>query len=192
MNDTETAPRIVVVGSINLDYVVCGPRLPRPGETVTGTGFSEIPGGKGANQAVAAARLGAEVHLVGRLGDDAAGHTLRRSLEQNGIHCEGVLSTADCTSGIAVVTVDEQGENAISVIPGANGRLQPGDIHAATDTLARGRVLLLQLEVPVNAVLAAIAIARDGRGLHPARSCSCHRRAPRCPARRRPALSQRV
>src|SRR5687768_1002087 len=108
---------IVVIGSINMDLVARVPHLPRAGETITGTSFQTIPGGKGANQAVAAARLGAQVHLVGRVGDDDMGRRLAKALRAEGIHCDHVQRTTGTPSGCAVILVDDAGENSIAVIP---------------------------------------------------------------------------
>jgi ribokinase len=155
-----TRPRICVVGSINADLVVrCG-RLPRPGETISARDVTEVPGGKGANQAVAAARLGADVTMIGRVGDDAFGQRLRNGLQENGVGVEYVLTTSECASGLAIVAVEDSGENAIMVVPGANGRLTPADVHAAGELIRRADVLLLQLEVPLETTIAAIQLAR--------------------------------
>src|SRR5690242_19344599 len=119
-------PRITVVGSANVDLVARCDRLPRPGETVTDATFARIPGGKGANQAVAAARLGAEVRFVGRIGTD---DLVLRSLEREGVDTSGV-SRDDGESGVALILVDARGENVIVVAPGANARLGPADVEA--------------------------------------------------------------
>src|SRR5580700_7437686 len=105
-------PRICVVGSINVDLVVRCARLPRPGETISARDVSEVPGGKGANQAVAAARLGAEVAMIGRVGDDAFGQRLINGLQENGVDVEFVQATPDCVSGLAIVAVEDSGENS--------------------------------------------------------------------------------
>jgi ribokinase len=152
-------PRIVVVGSINMDLVVRSSHLPRPGETVIGRESLELPGGKGANQAVAAARLAADVFMVGRVGDDGFGERLRAGLEQEGIDISHVAVTPKSASGLAVVAVEDSGENSITVIPGANGRLTPADVTAASDLIREADVLLLQLEVPLETVLLAIELA---------------------------------
>ncbi|MFG0332922.1 MAG: ribokinase [Maioricimonas sp. JB049] len=154
------SPRIAVVGSINMDLVVRCERLPRPGETIIGIDAREVSGGKGANQAVAAARLGASVAMVGRVGSDGFGETLLGSLQAEGIHVNHVARTPDCSSGLAIVAVETSGENAITVVPGANGRLSPEDVRAAADVIEAADVLLLQLEVPTESVIAASQIAR--------------------------------
>jgi len=158
---TGPSPRIAVVGSINMDLVVRCQRLPRPGETIMGLDAREVSGGKGANQAVAAARLGAHVSMVGRVGSDGFGETLRNCLQAEGIHTAHVARTADCSSGLAIVAVETSGENAITVVPGANGRLSPEDVRAAADVIEAADVLLLQLEVPTETVIAASGIARS-------------------------------
>jgi ribokinase len=154
-------PRIAVVGSINADLVVRCARLPRPGETLSARDVSEVPGGKGANQAVAAARLGADVTMIGRVGDDAFGERLRNGLKENGVGIDNVLTTRDCASGLAIVAVEDSGENAILIVAGANGRLTPADVIAASEAIRQADVLLVQLEVPLETTIAAIKLARD-------------------------------
>jgi ribokinase len=142
-----------------MDLVVRSARLPRPGETIIGRETLELPGGKGANQAVAAARLEADVFMIGRVGDDGFGERLRAGLKHEGIDISHVAVTPKCASGVAIVAVEDSGENAITVIPGANGRLTPDDVTAATDLIREADVLLLQLEVPLETVLPAIELA---------------------------------
>jgi ribokinase len=156
-----TRPRIAVVGSINADLVVRCAKLPRPGETISAFDVSELPGGKGANQAVAAARLGAEVTMIGRVGDDAFGQRLRSGLQENGVGVDWVWTTPNCASGLAIVAVEESGENSIMVVPGANGRLTPADVLAASEVIRQADMVLLQLEVPIETTIAAIKLARD-------------------------------
>jgi ribokinase len=156
-----TLPRILVIGSINADLVVRCAKLPRPGETISARDVREVPGGKGANQAVAAARLGADVTMIGRVGDDAFGPRLRSGLLENGVNVDCVVSTPDCASGLAIVAVEDSGENSILVVPGANGRLTPADIHTADELIRRADVILLQLEIPLETTIAAIKLARD-------------------------------
>ncbi|MCA9169922.1 MAG: ribokinase [Planctomycetales bacterium] len=151
---------IAVVGSINLDLVVRCQRLPLPGETVFGSELIESLGGKGANQAVAAARLGGQVTLIGNVGSDSAGTRLRQSLEREGIDVSGVTAHMDVPSGSAVVMVDDQGQNSIIVISGANARLSAADVQQHHDAIAAADVLLVQLETPLDGVMAAIEIAR--------------------------------
>jgi len=150
---------VVVFGSINMDLVARAPRLPAPGETVTGHTFFTAPGGKGANQAVASARLGARTLMVGRVGDDALGAQLRAALRAAGVDDSAVLTTPGA-SGVAQIAVDERGQNTIIVVPGANGAVGAADIPRLEQSLPGARALLLQLEVPMPAVLAAAAAAR--------------------------------
>jgi ribokinase len=157
------AAAVAVVGSLNLDLVVRVPRLPGPGETVTGTDVFANPGGKGANQAVAAARLGRGVAMVGCVGDDQAGRDLLAALAADGVDTSGVRVEAGVPSGTAFITVDDHGENQIVVSPGANARLTSDDVEAAGAALAvPAAVTLVQLEVPLAAVAAA---ARTAGGL---------------------------
>ncbi|SCL45276.1 ribokinase [Micromonospora citrea] len=152
--------RVVVVGSANLDLVVTAPQLPRPGETVLGEDFRTVPGGKGANQAVAAARAGARCAFVGAVGADEFGQRLRDNLVGAGVDVAG-LRTVPGPSGVALIAVDRAAENFILVAPGANAALT--DLDAA-DAAAIGAadVLLLQLEVPLPTVVAAAGLARAG------------------------------
>jgi ribokinase len=148
---------IVVVGSINTDLVSTARRIPAVGETVVGTDFQVHPGGKGANQAVAIARLGYPVQLIGRLGDDEFGSQLRSHLESAGVNISGV-ATSEGTSGVAVIVVSEKGENSIVVSPGANSKVTPQDIETNIDSIRNAGIVLSQLEIPVETVeyLAAI------------------------------------
>jgi ribokinase len=151
---------IAVVGSINLDIVVAVERHPAPGETVLGGDRLELPGGKGANQAVAAARLGAQVAFVGRVGDDDAGRRLRDGLAAEGIDVVHVTVDPDAPTGMALIAVDRTGENTIVVSSGANARVSAADVEAAHDVVAGAGVTLVQHEVPEEAVAAAIALGR--------------------------------
>jgi len=152
---------ITVVGSANRDLVVTSEVLPGPGETVLGSGHLETAGGKGANQAVAAARLGADVAFVGAVGDDDAGSMLLAAFADEGVGVENVAITDTVPTGLAVITVDEAGENTIVVSPGANSLVGPGDVAAAGSLLRTAVVTLLQLEIPMAAVIAAAQTA-DG------------------------------
>jgi len=143
---------VVVVGSLNLDLVVHAPRHPTPGETLVGTTYDEYPGGKGLNQAVAAARSGASVALVGAVGDDSAGEYLRAVVQEEGIDDLWVSTIPSATTGRALITVDDAGENSIIVVPGANAQLSEVSIPAS-------RVVLAQLEIPVAAVTEAFLTA---------------------------------
>lgn len=153
---------IVVVGSINLDLVVSAARLPLPGETITGSSFATFCGGKGANQAVAVAKLGYPVAMVGNVGHDNFGIQLRRGLEDAGADVSEV-NLVDESSGVALITTSAQGENNIVVVPGANARLTPASLEKASSLLDRAGILLAQLEVPLEAVefLAEFARKRE-------------------------------
>jgi len=156
---TVTAPLIAVVGSLNLDLAVRVPHHPAPGETVLGGDLVRHPGGKGANQAVAAAQLGARVAMVGRVGADDAGDLLRAALREAGVDATHVRTTAGTPSGHALITVDGRGENAITVSPGANHRLGAADCDSAGPVLAAAAVTLLQQEVPAEANHAAARLS---------------------------------
>ncbi|MEW2392749.1 ribokinase [Streptomyces venezuelae] len=152
-------PHIAVLGSANMDLVAYVTEAPRRGETVTGREFRTVPGGKGANQAVAAARAGATVSMIGAVGKDAYGAQLRSALEHSGIETDS-LRTVEAPTGTAHIVVDDEGGNAIVVIPGANGTvtaLAPGD----EGLIASADALMLQLEVPLDGVLAAARAARS-------------------------------
>jgi ribokinase len=154
-------PNIVVVGSANTDMVVKSPHIPGPGETVIGGEFLLAAGGKGANQAVAAARLGAHVTLVACLGNDLFGDQAMAGYEREGIDVSMIVRSSQAASGVALIIVDAQGENSIAVASGANARLSPADIERAADQIAQADALLVQLEVPMPAVRRAIQIAHD-------------------------------
>lgn len=153
-------PKIVVVGSLHTDLVITAPRLPVPGETLIGEAFHTFPGGKGANQAVAAARLGGEVWMVGRVGQDLYGAFQRESLQTAGVHTDFVTTDPAAASGVALITVAPGGENIIVVATGASGRCAPEDVDRAGHVLTRADVLLLQLEIPMETVVHAAHVAR--------------------------------
>ncbi len=148
-------PEIVVVGSVNTDMVVATDRFPSPGETVMGGRFLMNPGGKGANQAVAAARLGGQVAFVGRVGDDLFGREAQANLRHEGIDTSQLQVHGSLPSGIALITVDQRAENTIVVAPGANMALSESDIDRAMPLISAAGVLLLQLETPIETVLYA-------------------------------------
>lgn len=152
---------VVVFGSINMDLVVRTPRLPAPAETITGHEFFTAPGGKGANQAVAAARLGAPTKMVGRVGGDAFGLELRQNLTEAGADVSAVFTDPTVSSGVAVIGVDDNAQNNIIIVPGANGRVSDADLNRLEASLAGAKVLLLQLEVPLPAVVSAARLARQ-------------------------------
>ena len=161
-------PDVVVVGSANLDLIVRVPHHPTRGETVLGGAHARTPGGKGANQAVAASRLGAQVTMVGRVGHDDAGKELRQSLEDAGVDCLYLAVEPGSPSGTALIGVDDYGENSIIVSPGANKWGCPEDIQAAEASFTHSRVILTQLEIPIETVLAAAAISEGTVLLNPA------------------------
>jgi ribokinase len=149
-----------VLGSINMDLVVRVPILPRPGETVLGDRLLSFPGGKGGNQAAAAARLGAEVRMFGRVGTDAFGDELLRGLEMDRVDVTGVARDPEEPSGAALILVEEGGQNTIAVAPGSNGRVGDAEVQALAADLAPGDVVVMQLEVPADAVRAACLASR--------------------------------
>ena len=154
-------PRIVVVGSSNTDMVVKSERLPAPGETVTGGSFVIAPGGKGANQAVAAARLGAQVTFVAKTGQDMFGDQAVEGYRREGIVTDWILRDAENATGVALILVDGQGENLISVASGANHALTPADVESAAEQIRTADVLLLQLEIPLDTVECAARLAAE-------------------------------
>ncbi|HTC34921.1 MAG TPA: ribokinase [Bryobacteraceae bacterium] len=156
-------PAIVVIGSLNMDFVIAVDRLPLPGETILGRNFRTIPGGKGANQAFAAAKLalnGTAVRMLGRVGTDSFGSALKANLERAGVDIRAVLETDSEATGVACIHVDDAGQNSITVAPGANGVLSPADIDSANWALAGARCVLLQLEVPIETVAKGLREAR--------------------------------
>ena len=152
---------VVVVGSINEDVELFVPRAPRPGETLTATRTSRHAGGKGANQAVAAARAGARVRMIGRIGADPAGARMLEALRSERVDTHAVAALPGVPTGTAYITVTADGENTIVLERGANARLSPGDVAAERDALAGAAVMLAQLEVPIDTVTAAVCAARD-------------------------------
>lgn len=152
--------RVVVVGSINMDLVARLEHLPRPGETVHARSLDHFPGGKGANQAVALALLGASCMLVGRVGDDSFGPVLRDHLASRGVGVIKVATSANTPSGIALIGVEDSGQNAITIVAGANGKVTPEDVAQNTPVIGAASALLVQLEIPLPAVIAAIKYAK--------------------------------
>jgi len=150
--------RIVVVGSINMDLVTVATRFPGPGETLLGERFLTVPGGKGANQAVAAARLGAEVALVGAVGNDAFGAELKRGLAREGVDLAHVAMLEDVGSGTASITVAAS-DNQIIVVPAANARVTPAQVEAARPRIERADAVLVQMEIPLESVEATVRLA---------------------------------
>ena len=154
--------RVIVVGSVNVDLVVRGERLPAPGATVTGGTFERHHGGKGGNQAVAAARLGRPTFLIAAIGDDAFGAEARASLEADGVDVAGLATIPGAPTGVALILVDAAGENLISVASGANHRLEPAMVAQALDRLGTldGDVVLVSREIPAETVIEALSAAR--------------------------------
>ena len=152
---------VVVVGSLNADLVVRVARFPSPGETTAGEEFAIHPGGKGANQAFAAGRLGARVHMVGRVGNDDQGRLLRASLAGAGVDTAALRADASAPTGVALIAIDAAGQNQIVIVPGANGRLSPEDVERERDLISSAGLLLLQLEVPLPTVEAAARLGRE-------------------------------
>ena len=157
-----TGGRVLVVGAVNVDLVVAAARLPGPGQTVTGGDVVRYPGGKGGNQATAAARLGARVAFVGAIGADDMGSEARAALAVEGIDLSG-LAVADRATGVALIVVDRSGENLIAVAPGANGEVRQRHVEAALERLAPGPrdVVLVSREIPLDGMLAALEIGRE-------------------------------
>ena len=153
----DSKPRILVIGSINMDVVLRAEKFPAPGETVVGTDLSLIPGGKGANQAVALSRLGASASLLGCVGKDPWGEELIEKLEENGVDTVNVTSDESLPTGNATIIVDSEGENRIVLIAGANDALRPGLVDAALDAESSCDAILLQLEIPLRTVYHAIS-----------------------------------
>lgn len=152
---------IVVVGSLNMDLVVRLPEIPRPGETRLGGTFATFPGGKGANQAVAAARLGARVTLIGRVGDDAFGRELIKSLAAEGVDCAHVGLDPHAPTGVALIQVDARGENSIAVASGANFELNESHLRDAWSRIDPPDWLVMPLETPIETVHSAARLARS-------------------------------
>jgi ribokinase len=154
-------PHLVVIGSANRDLVVRVAHIPAPGETVLGGDFVTMPGGKGANQAVAAAQLGARVQFVGRVGQDPFGDTLTADMTAVGIDTTYLTQDAQQPTGVALIGVDSHGQNAIIVAPGANGQVGIDDVEAARDAIAAAQAVLIQLEIPLPTVAHAVALAKS-------------------------------
>jgi len=156
----EARGHVTVVGSLNMDLVARAPRLPQPGETLAGHTFAQVAGGKGGNQAVAAARLGAQVAMIGCVGADANGAQLRAGLEAEGIDCTALETSATAPTGVALIIVDDGSQNAIVIIAGSNGEVTPATLARHETVLAAAQVVICQLETPPAAVHAALSAAR--------------------------------
>ncbi|NIM05090.1 MAG: ribokinase [Armatimonadetes bacterium] len=153
--------KILVVGSINMDLVVRAQRFPVAGETLRGEGFKVVPGGKGSNQAVAASRLGGSVKMVGRVGADTFGPTLRKTLEDAGVDATEVKADPNAATGVAFIILDASGQNSIIIAQGANLSVRPEDLRTLEPLFEKSDVLLLQLEIPMESVEAAVKMAKE-------------------------------
>jgi ribokinase len=156
----ETRKPLVVVGSVTMDMVTRTPQIPRIGQTVIGTSFSTTPGGKGANQAVAAARLGYPVQFIGMVGDDVYGPQLIENLSHAGVDTSAMIATAG-SSGLAPIFLDERGQNAIVVVPGANGKVDSAYVDKHVDIIRNAGMVLCQLELPMTTIDHTIALCAD-------------------------------
>lgn len=163
--DAAARTRVSVVGSANVDLTFRTPRLPVPGETIAGRSLHQGMGGKGANQAVVAARLGAEVNFIARVGNDTFATQAIDAYKADGIDTTYIKRDADQPTGTAAILVDDDAENCIIVVAGANGRLSPDDILAASSVIERSEVVLCQLETPVETAMAAFRLARESNTL---------------------------
>ena len=144
--------KVVIVGSLNMDLVTRAPRLPRAGETLAGQSFVTVPGGKGANQAVAAARLGASVAMIGCVGDDAYGEQLRAALLAEGVDCQAVTPVSGESTGVALIVVDDSSQNAIVIVAVGNGHVTASVVDSFDALLCQAEVIICQLEVPLDTV----------------------------------------
>lgn len=156
----ENSPHILVIGSANMDMVIQTSHFPSPGETIIGGDFSLIPGGKGANQAVAASRLGGKVCFISQLGKDLFGNNNLDNFKKEGIDTSQIKQNDEQPSGVALITVNQEGENTIIVAPGANHFLSKKDLLKAESKFAEAEILLMQLEIPLETVLAGIKLAK--------------------------------
>ncbi len=156
----DNKPTVLVVGSLNMDVAVRTPRMPAPGETILGNNLVISPGGKGANQAVAVARMGAHCIMIGRVGNDVFGSQILKGLQDDYIDCSSILTTEDAPTGVAVIMVDSKGENSIVVASGANAHLTPDDIFGHEKLFEQASVVVLQLETPMPTVRAAVEVAK--------------------------------
>jgi ribokinase len=157
---TKRQGRVTVVGSLNMDLVARAPRLPKPGETLAGHAFAQVPGGKGGNQAVAAARLGAQVAMIGCIGKDSNGGILKAALEAEGIDCAALVTSENAPTGVALIIVDDASQNAIVIVAGSNAEVTPKRIEEQEALIACADVIMCQLETPPATVRAALAAGR--------------------------------
>jgi len=157
---------IVVIGSINTDLIIQVPRFARQNETILGSGSYTISqGGKGANQAVAAVAAGLPVSMIGKVGADAFGDGAIESLEQAGVNCDSIMRTPDHSTGLATIFLDPEGNNSITVAPGANAQITSADIHASRDIISAAKIVMLQLEIPLATVREAAQLASESGAL---------------------------
>jgi ribokinase len=152
--------KILVIGSLNMDLVVIASRHPRIGETILGTSFNTFPGGKGANQAIAAARLGASVQMIGCVGEDAFGQALLDNLSKNRVDCTHLKTSNTSSSGTALITVDQTGRNSIIVVPGSNHDLLPSDLDSLENEISSAGMVILQMEIQLETVWKSIRMAK--------------------------------
>jgi len=153
------AKKITVIGSINMDLVIKTSRMPKPGESFFGQSFGMIPGGKGANQAVAVAKLGEKAQLVGKVGKDVFGDKLVNNLKEFGVNVDYVFQDSSASTGVAFIIVTREGENSIIIVTGANGNLSSEDVKAVEATIKNSNLLLLQLEIPLETVSCSVELA---------------------------------
>ena len=166
----QTQEDIVVLGGANMDYLVRGKKLPKPGETAMGNLFQEAPGGKGVNQAVAAARLGARATFIGRLGTDERGKTILERLKDEGVSTEYVFNDEKEATGVALILVGEDGEKEILTAPGTNLQFSAHNVRQAVAAIQSAKVLLTQLEVPLGEVMDAVRLAHEAGAADHSRS----------------------
>ncbi|WP_206459892.1 ribokinase [Anaerovorax sp. IOR16] len=152
---------ITVIGSLNMDLVINTSKLPKPGETVMGKEFKQVPGGKGGNQAAAIARLGANVQMIGCIGKDAMGEVLKKSLEKDGVDTNHIIEKENISTGVAAILVEESGGNMITVAPGANFELTVDDLNSKKDIIQNTDIVLMQLETKMDVVENALHIAKE-------------------------------
>ena len=152
--------KICVIGSLNMDLVVNVDEMPKKGQTLIGSSFKEVPGGKGANQAVAIARLGGDINMIGKVGSDSFGKTLIEQLKNDNVDTEYV-QIENCASGVAMITVDKNAENSIVVAPGANFRVLEEDIDKCIDGIKKSDIVVLQLETPLNTIKYALEKSKE-------------------------------
>ena len=152
---------ILVIGSINMDLIINVDKMPKKGQTILGENFNQIPGGKGANQAVAVARLGGNVAMIGKVGQDNLGNKLIQSMNNDGVDTSFIKSEKDIPTGVALITVDRSGENSIVVAPGANYEIEKKDIDKAKKLIEYSKIVITQLEIPIEIVKYTLSKAKE-------------------------------